>query len=143
MKKNIILVIVLFVFSVKGYTQKLKSENITKSEESIDQKLPQFPGGNDAFYDYLDKNVILPEGFDKKQYLKTHKNKYVPISVGFTVDVDGSIINVKVIDKTDDLLDEKAKEIVQNMPKWEPGYQDGTPIKVEYAIPVRFNLMEL
>ena len=73
--------------------------------------------------------------------MKKNKNIYVPVSVGFTVDVDGSIINVKVIDGEDELLDKKAVEIVQNMPKWEPGTQDGTPIKVQYAIPVRFNLM--
>ena len=141
MKLNIILATVLLVFSVKGYTQNSKNETTAKSEEKVDQKLPQFPGGDNAFYAYLEKNVKLPEGFDKKQYLKKNKNKYVPISVGFTIDVDGSITNVKVIDKTDALLDKKAKEIVQNMPKWEPGYQNGTPIKVQYAIPVRFNLM--
>ena len=141
MKVNIILVMLLLVFSVKGYTQKSKSKTAVKNDENIDQKLPQFPGGDDAFYAYLDKHVKLPEGFNKKEYLKKNKNKYVPISVGFTIDVDGSIIDVMVADKTDDLLDKKAKEIVKNMPKWNPGYQDGTPIKVQYAIPVRFNLM--
>lgn len=141
MKLNIIVAILLLVLGVKGYTQNSKSKVIASSEENIDQKLPQFPGGDDAFYSYLDKNVKLPEGFDKKEYLKKNKNIYVPISVGFTIDVDGSIVDVKVIDKTNKLLDQKAKEIVENMPKWEPGYQDGSPIKVQYAIPVRFNLM--
>jgi protein TonB len=141
MKLNTILIILLFVLSVKGYTQNTESKSTAKTEKNIDQKLPQFPGGDNAFYTYLDENVKLPVGFDKKQFLKKNKNKYVPISVGFTVDVDGSITDVKVIDKTNKLLDKKAKEIVENMPKWEPGYQDGSPIKVQYAIPVRFNLM--
>ena len=141
MKLNIILLILLFVFGAKGYAQKSESESAPKSEPYVDQKLPQFPGGDDAFYAYLDENVKLPEGFDKKEYLKKNKNVFVPISVGFTIDVDGSIVDVKVKDKTHKLLDKKAKEIVKNMPKWEPGYQDGTPIKVQYAIPVRFNLM--
>ncbi len=131
----------LFVFGVKGYAQKSKSKTPVETEVKVNQKMPQFPGGEKAFYAYLDENVVLPEGFNKKQYLKKHKNQYVPISVGFTIDVDGSIINVKVIDGENEALDKKAKEIVQNMPKWEPGYQDGNPIKVQYAIPVRFNLM--
>lgn len=138
---NIILVLILFTFSVKGYAQKSKSKTITETEEKVEQKMPQFPGGNIAFYDYLDKNVKLPEGFDAKKYLKEHHNQFVPISVGFTIDVDGSITNVKVIDGENEVLDKKAKEIVENMPKWEPGFQNGTPIKVQYAIPVRFNLM--
>ena len=103
--------------------------------------MPQFPGGDNAFYDYLDENVTLPEGFDKEKFLKEHKNQYVPISVGFTIDVDGSIIDAKVIDGEDELLDQKALEIVKNMPKWDPGYLNGKPIKVQYAIPVRFNII--
>lgn len=141
MKLNITIAILLFVFSVKGYAQEPKSKTLEETQEKVEQKMPQFPGGNVAFYDYLDKNVLLPEGFDKKKYLKEHKNQFVPISVGFTVDVDGSIIDVKVIDGEEEALDKKAIEIVQNMPKWEPGTQDGTPIRVQYAIPVRFNLM--
>ena len=137
----VVLVLVLIVFSVKGYTQKTKSETPVKNEKKSTEKMPQFPGGNDAFYDYLDKHVLLPEGFDKKKYLRANKNQLVPISVVFTIDVDGSITNVKVIDGENEELSKKAKEIVENMPKWDPGYQNGSPIKVEYAIPVRFNLM--
>lgn len=141
MKLNIVLVMILFVFGVKGYTQESKSKTSNGSVEKTDRKMPQFPGGDKAFYTYLDENIELPEGFNKKKYLKKHKNQYVPVSVGFTIDVDGSIINVKVIDGEDELLDKKAKEIVENMPKWSPGSLNGNPIKVEYAIPVRFNLM--
>lgn len=141
MKLNIILIMVLLVFSVKGYTQKPKSETPVKSEKKLSEKMPQFPGGEDAFYTYLDNNVELPEGFNKKQFIKKYKNQFVPVSVGFTIDVDGSIINVQVIEGADKLLDKKAKEIVENMPKWNPGYQNGKKIKVQYAIPVRFNLM--
>ena len=137
----ILIAMVLLVFSVKGYAQKSKKNTPVKTEEKGEEKMPQFPGGNDAFYNYLDKNVSLPEDFDKKKYLKENKNQFVPVSVGFTIDVDGSITNVKVIDGADPKLDNKAKEIVKNMPKWDPGYQNGSPIKVEYAIPVRFNLM--
>lgn len=105
-------------------------------------QLPHFPGGDDAFYNYLDEAVKLPEGFDGKQYFKKHKNKFVPISVSFTVDIDGSITNVKVIDGETEELDRKAIEIVENMPKWVPGKsEDGHPIKVDFAIPIRFNLM--
>lgn len=143
MKKslNILLVLLLFVFCNSSYAQNSKSKTTTETEEKVEQKMPQFPGGNTAFYDYLDKNVKLPEGFDAKKYLKEHHNQFVPISVGFTIDVDGTITNVKVIDGEDPALDKKAMEIVENMPKWVPGSQNGKPVKVQYAIPVRFNLM--
>ena len=116
---------------------------IAKAQEREAQtKMPEFPGGDNAFYEYLDTKVELPEGFNKKQYLKKHKNQFVPVSVGFTVDVDGTVTNVKVIDGENELLDKKAIEIVQNMPKWVPGLSaEGKPIKVDFAIPIRFNLL--
>lgn len=124
-------ILVVFLLAVSSFLQ---------AQEQT--KMPQFPGGDDAFYSYLDENVELPAGFDGKKYFKKHKNKFVPVSVGFTVDVDGTITNVKVIDGETDVLDKKAIEIVQKMPKWVPGIsEDGTPIKVDFAIPIRFNLM--
>ena len=113
---------------------------LVKAQEGT--KMPHFPGGDDAFYAYLDTNVELPDGFNKKAFKKKYKNQFVPISVGFTVDVDGSITNVKVIDGENEELDKKAIEIVQSMPKWMPGKsEDGKPIKVDFAIPIRFNLL--
>ena len=139
--RNIILVMLLLVFSGKGYAQKSYRKSVDEKSKKVDKKMPKFPGGNSSFYNYLDKNVVLPEGFDKKKYKKEHHNQFVPISIGFTVDVDGSIINVKLVDGENEQLDKKAMEIVKNMPKWEPGSIDGAPVKVEYVIPVRFNLM--
>ncbi len=127
MKKILVVVLLL----VAGF--------VTAQEKT---KMPHFPGGDDAFYNYLDENVDLPEGFNSKQYLKKHKNQFVPVSVGFTIDVDGSITNVKVIDGEHEALDKKAVEIVESMPKWVPGKtEDGKPIKVDFAIPIRFNLL--
>lgn len=136
-----LLVLILLVTCLSGYAQKSENPSVKESEAAIKEKMPQFPGGNNAFYDYLDKNVILPEGFDAASYLKEHGNQYVPISVMFTIDVDGTIINVKVVDGENELLNDKAIQIVENMPKWDPGYRGGSPIKVQYGIPVRFNLM--
>ena len=125
------------IFGMTSFAQKVASSEYSQTTET----LPHFTGGNGAFYRYLDKNVKLPEGFDAETYLKENHNQFVPIAIGFTVDIDGSIVDVKIIENTNPLLDEKAKEIVANMPKWVPGTLDGKPVKVQYAIPVRFNLM--
>lgn len=141
MKKQFnLLVLLLVIFSLPSIAQQT-ADNAAKEKMTIKQKMPQFPGGDNAFYTYLDNNVMLPSDFDKEAFLKAHKNQFVPINVGFTIDVDGSIINVKVINGEDEVLDKKAKEIVEKMPKWEPGYEGDKPIKVQYAIPIRFNLM--
>ena len=133
--------ILLITIATLGYSQKPSALETEINKEEVKEKMPQFPGGDNAFYDYLDENVLLPEGFDAKAFMSEHGNQYVPVSVAFTIDVDGSITNVKVIDGEDELLDQKAKQIVENMPKWDPGYKNGSPVKVQYAIPVRFNLI--
>lgn len=139
MKKQLILIMLLVGIVLPTVAQNLANNTAAKKE--VKQKMPQFPGGDNAFYAYLDNNIKLPEGFDKAAFLKKNNNQFVPINVAFTIDVDGSIVNVKVIDGEDELLDKKAKEIVEKMPKWEPGYQGDKPVKVQYAIPIRFNLM--
>ena len=141
MKKQFnLLVLLLVIFSLPTIAQQT-ADNAAKEKTTTKQRMPQFPGGDDAFYAYLDNNVMLPSDFDKVAFHKKNKNQFVPINVAFTIDVDGSIVNVKVIDGEDEVLDKKAKEIVEKMPKWGPGYQEGKPIKVQYAIPIRFNLM--
>ena len=139
MKRKLLFVLTLIFFTVATKAQK-QSEN--KEGIVINEKMPHFPGGDKAFYNYLDKNVKTPETFDKETYLKEHGNQYVPVAVIFTIDTDGSIINVKVKEKVNEQLDEKAIQIVKNMPKWEPGYQNGKSVKVQYAIPIRFNLKQ-
>lgn len=135
--KNTLLIVVLMVFGLVSFAQKVAPSTYSQSTET----LPHFKGGEVAFYRYLDKHVKLPEGFDAATYLKENHNQYVPVTVGFTVDVDGSIVDVKVMENTNPLLAEKAKKIIANMPKWVPGTLEGEPVKVQYAIPVRFNLM--
>ena len=137
MKYSVVILMLVFCFSLKAQ----KSEEIPEGKIIVNEQMPHFKGGENAFFNYLDKNVKTPEGFDNETYVKEHGNQYVPISVYFTIDVDGSITDVDVLEKVDETLDKKAIEIVKNMPKWEPGTQNGKPIKVQYAIPVRFNLM--
>lgn len=141
MNQKYSLIVVFLVMMSMPILAQQTADNGGGEKTEVKQKMPQFPGGDVAFYDFLDKNVQLPLGFDKEKYLNEHHNQFVPVSVGFTVDIDGSIINIKVIDGDDENLNIKAKEIVKKMPKWEPGYQNGSPIQVEFAIPIRFNLM--
>ena len=136
MKYSVVILMLVFCFSLKA--QKSAKMPVDKTDEN--KQMPHFKGGENAFFEYLDKNVKTPDGFDNVTYVKEHGNQYVPVSVYFTVDVDGSITDVNVLEKVDETLDKKAIEIVRNMPKWEPGTENGKPIKVQYAIPVRFNL---
>ena len=64
------------------------------------------------------------------------------VVLSFVVETDGSITEPKVVQSVHPLLDEEALRVAKLMPKWEPGYQNGTPVRVKYNIPVTFKLGE-
>lgn len=94
---------------------------------------PQFPGGDTAFKKYLAQNVKYPQEALKKKIQGS-------VRIGFTVNPDGSIVNVKVERSVNTLLDNEALRVVKSMPKWKPGYYNGKTVPVKKSIPVNFRL---
>jgi len=60
--------------------------------------------------------------------------------VQFVVEKDGSISNVKIAKSVELSIDREAARLVKNMPRWIPGMQNGTPVRVKYTVPVTFKL---
>jgi protein TonB len=58
----------------------------------------------------------------------------------FVVERDGSITDVRVIRSVDPSLDKEAVRVVKSMPKWIPGKQNGSAVRVKYTVPVTFRL---
>ena len=96
---------------------------------------PTFPGGSQALLDFLRENTKYPEQA-KKDSIKGR------VVLSFVVETDGGITDLKVVRGVHPLLDEEALRVAKLMPKWEPGYQNGTPVRVKYNIPVTFKLDE-
>jgi protein TonB len=64
------------------------------------------------------------------------------VVVGFVVERDGSISNVNVLRSPDPSLSKEAVRVVKSMPKWNPGMQNGSPVRVKYNVPVKFKLQQ-
>ena len=62
------------------------------------------------------------------------------VVVGFVVERDGSITDVNVLRSVDPSLDREAMRVVKAMPKWTPGKQNGSAVRVKYQVPVTFRL---
>ena len=91
---------------------------VEKVFEVVEQ-MPSFPGGDKALLEYLSNNI-----------------KY-PVVV---VEKDGSITDVKVVRSVDPSLDKEAARVVKSMPRWIPGKQNGSAVRVKYNVPVSFKL---
>ena len=62
------------------------------------------------------------------------------VIVQFVVGKDGSVSDVQVLAGLDRLCDREAVRVVESMPKWIPGKQNGKAVSVKYTIPVMFRL---
>mgnify|MGYP002719076136 FL=1 len=95
--------------------------------------MPEFPGGGKAMMEWLGQNIQYPkEAVDAKVEGR--------VMVSFVIEKDGSVSNAKVIRSIDPLLDNEALRVVNAMPNWKPGMQDGQPARVRFTIPVSFKL---
>ena len=99
----------------------------------IVEQMPSFPGGHQALFDYLDKNIKYPA--------KAVKNKIQGrVIVQFIVDEKGNLSDIKVVKSVEPYLDAEAVRVVKSMPRWNPGMQNGKAVKVRYTLPVTFRL---
>ena len=99
----------------------------------IVEEMPQYPGGEAAMMDYVAKNVVYPKDAQEKEISGR-------VFVGFVVEKDGSIGEVKLLRGIGGGCDEEAVRVVKGMPKWKPGKQEGKPVRVSYQMPINFKL---
>ncbi len=62
------------------------------------------------------------------------------VFVGFIVEKDGSITNIKIVRGKDPSLDEEALRVTKLMPKWKPAMQRGKPVRCILTMPIIFKL---
>lgn len=94
---------------------------------------PEFPGGMEALIKYLSENIKYPEQAKKD---KIQGRVYI----SFVVEKDGSVADAKVLRGIGGGCDEEALRVVNAMPKWTPGKQRNTPVRVQFNLPVAFKL---
>ena len=124
-----------------------KTENIeitpvvVEQEEEEDEQVifqivendPEFPGGLEAMYKFLAQNIKYPQ-------LARENNITGKVYVTFVVEKDGSVSNARVLRDIGGGCGAEAIRVVKSMPKWTPGKQRGKAVRVQYHLPVNFNL---
>ena len=97
------------------------------------EEMPSFPGGQAALMSFLSSNIKYP-------VVAQENGVQGRVIVGFVVERDGSITDVKVMRSVDPSLDREAQRVVKAMPRWKPGKQNGSAVRVKYTVPVVFRL---
>ncbi len=97
------------------------------------EKMPEFPGGVQELLGFLSKTIKYPAEAEKA-------GKQGRVIATFVVRKDGSISDARVVKSVDPLLDAEALRVINAMPAWIPGTQNGKPVNVKYTVPISFRL---
>jgi protein TonB len=130
MKKIIALLILLS--SVASYSQQVEKQNedLIYNLEGIDVK-PEFPEGLDKLNSYITENE-LKLGLEKQA--KTSDKSYAM----FVVEKNGTLSAIKMVGKAkeDVRKTEALTQLLQSLPRWNPGKQNGKVVRVLYVLPL-------
>ncbi len=97
------------------------------------EQMPTYPGGEEALHKFLQTHIRYP-----KEANKNHTEGTVVIQ--FVVEADGSVDEIKVLRGVEGGCNEEAIRVINMMPRWQPGKQNGTAVPVYFNLPISFTL---
>ena len=126
---------------------------------SVEEQMPQFPGGSRALLDFIAANMRYPD-------LAMEYGARGRVISTFLIDSLGNVKDIKVMrylrmsydtlrlsQETEErqalvkeqialMLGEESLRILNMMPTWIPGKQMGKPVNVRYTVPIQFKATE-
>jgi periplasmic protein TonB len=100
---------------------------------NFSEKMPEFPGGSDAFNNYLSQQLKYPEICIKLGIEGT-------VNISFIIEKDGSLSKIEVLNSIYPDLDQEAIRVLLKSPRWIPGENQGKKVRVKYSLPIKFVL---
>lgn len=97
------------------------------------EEMPSFEGGEAALMRHISKKMRYP-----RQAITEQIEGIVVVS--FVVNRNGKVTDATVLKGLGYGTDEEALRVIQSLPDWSPGKQNGKPVAVRYTLPIRFNL---
>ena len=133
MKKFLIMALMALLGLTTVSAQKTVVAKKNQQVFDVVEKMPEYPGGQAALFEYLSTNVKYPADAEKKKVEGR-------VLVTFIVNTDGSITDIELVRKAFPSLDAEAVRVISGMPKWIPGEQKGQKVRVKYTVPLTFRL---
>ena len=95
------------------------------------EQMPSFPGGYQKLYEFIKKNLRYPKEC-------ADSGIQGRVIIAFIVERNGKLSNIRVVKSVNPALDKEALRIVNLMPNWIPGKQNGRTVRVKFLIPITF-----
>ena len=116
-----------------GEVKHTQPSDTTQVYQVVEQ-MPEFPGGSNGLMTYLRNSIIYPKE-------ARDANIQGKCFVTFVVDSNGKIKDARVQKSSgNEALDKESVSVVESMPRWTPGKQNGKNVAVQYTLPIMFRL---
>jgi len=99
------------------------------------EKMPQFPGGENALMEFIRNNLRYPKE-------AAEVGVQGRVTIRFVITKIGKVADIKVIRGLNPACDAEAVRVVSLMPNWIPGSQEGKPVSVYYTLPLVYKLQK-
>nr|WP_294932072.1 energy transducer TonB [uncultured Flavobacterium sp.] len=113
-------------FEEVGHGITPEADNPVYSPSGLEVK-PDFPGGMIAFDRFIEQNFKIP---------KENSGIKGKIFVGFVVEKDGSLNDIKVFKDLGSGTGTEAIRVLKLSPKWNSGQHESKNVRVMYTIPI-------
>jgi TonB family protein len=113
----------------------VKKEEAGEDIFVVVEKMPEFPGGQEAMMQFLADSIRYPRE-------AMEKGIQGRVICNFVVMKDGNVSDVQVVRGVDPLIDAEAVRVLKLMPAWKPGTQRGKDVNVRFTLPVVFSLVK-
>jgi len=129
-----------YFYSYSQKTDSIFNECISISDTIDGQKvfayaelMPEYPGEIDSMKKFIFQNL---------KYQQEREDWYGKIYITFVVDSIGNIRNPCILKRQNKEyitpIEQEALRVINLMPKWMPGKQNGKPKAVRYCLPIKF-----
>jgi periplasmic protein TonB len=109
------------------------NNEVTEKIYTWAEEMPKFPGGETELRKFFTQHLVYPEIAKRAEV----EGKVI---LSFIVDKNGNIIDAEVAKSIGAGCDEEAMRVLNIMPRWIPGKQNGNPVLTRINIPVVFKL---
>jgi len=120
-----------FTFEVQKPAPPVLDEGPTRTPDIM----PEFPGGEKALLAYLAKHTEFPSQM---------RDMWIGGQVisEFTISETGSVSDVHIIRSPSAAFNREVVRVINTLPAFKPGLQNGRPVKVRYVVPMFFKLSD-
>ena len=124
------------ILAAKLLSREVTADNFAVDDEPFfrSEQMPSFQGGDlNTFRRWVQSNVQFPQ-------IALMNGIQGRVTLTFVIEKDGRLTNIQVLQSPHPSLSEEAIRVLSQSPKWSPGLQRNTSVRVKYTLPVDFKV---